>query len=69
MKYYSIRPSILSELFINLAAGWLGLVVITPTVLLSEAVEQTVVGFIRAIIGGFLCLLIAELFRRLEVTS
>lgn len=65
---FVIRPSILSELFTNLAAGWFALVIITPTALLTFSFDQTITGFIKAITNGVICLLIAEIFSRLEVT-
>ncbi len=65
---FVVRPSILSELFTNLAAGWFALVIITPTALLTFSLDQTVTGFIKAITNGVICLLIAEIFSRLEVT-
>lgn len=65
---FVIRPSILSELFTNLAAGWFALVIITPTALQTFSFDQTITGFIKAITNGVICLLIAEIFSRLEVT-
>ncbi len=68
-QVFSIRPSILSELFTNLAAGWFALLIITPTALISISTDKTVIGFLKAIIGGFICLMISEIFSRLEVNS
>lgn len=67
MKYsFYVRPAILSGLFTNLAAGWFGLAIITPTALVSTTVIQTVGGFIKAIASGIVCLLMAEILVRFE---
>ncbi len=69
MKHYSVRPEILSDLFTNLAAGWFALIIITPGFLINSFTLLTLANFIKSLLGGIACLLIAEIFSRLEVGS
>jgi hypothetical protein len=59
-----IRPEILSNLFTDLAAGWLGLILVTPAAISSERVEEIVVSITRALLGAVISLLTAEFFAR-----
>lgn len=69
MKQYYVRPAILSDLFTNLAAGWFALIIITPGVLINYLEFFTFVNIAKSLLGGLTCLLIAEIFSRLEVKS
>lgn len=59
-----IRPAILSELFTNLAAGWFGLVLITPSAIASESPLLTAIQVLKALATGVASLVFAEQFMR-----
>lgn len=61
-----IRPTILAELFTNLAAGWFGLLLITPSAIASESLFVTVVQTVRAILAGLASLAFAEQLARIS---
>lgn len=44
-----VRPAILSELFTNLAAGWFGLLLITPTAIVTESFWMTAAQVMKAL--------------------
>lgn len=64
-----IRPAILSELFTNLAAGWFGLLLITPSTIASESLFVTAVQAARAILAGLASLAFAEQLAHINETG
>ena len=55
-----VRPAILSEVFTNLAAGWFGLLLITPTAIASDSFLVTAAQVMKALLAGIISLLFAE---------
>ena len=61
-----VRPSIISGLFTDLAAGWLGIVLISPLSLIQPTPEETFFAFTKAIFNSIVCLVLAEIIIRIE---
>ena len=60
-----ITLSVTADLLINFAAGWFGLVFIAPPIIKHKSPREKLILLTWDIITGILCLVLADLIRRL----
>lgn len=60
----SARTAVLSELCTNLAAGWFGLIIITPAAIAASSLMELVAALLRALLLGVFFAYVAILLRK-----
>ena len=61
-----IRAKILSEVFTNLAVGWLGLILITPQLVIFDTLEGIFFTLLKPLLSAIVSLIAAELILQIS---